>query len=55
MICDQRDHLRIRHAPRDEQLYDQWRYCFPAYETFEERKKRKLIVDERRRKRSDNE
>jgi transcriptional regulator with XRE-family HTH domain len=28
--------------------YDQWRYCFPAYETFEERKKRKEAVAARR-------
>ena len=34
--------------------YDQWRYCFPAYETFEERKKRKSIVNERREKKHRN-
>ena len=33
--------------------YDQWRYCFPAYETFEERKKRKLMVDERRKQKEE--
>ena len=34
--------------------YDQWRYCFPTYETFEERKKRKSIVNERREKKHRN-